>query len=162
MAESSGCAIESPTVELVGAAELDCRQTSIRLYLFQLLRCRKAPILEPTHLKPGASQRRWRSRPSREAGRPKQPTGHPMFSRTGLQDFLSGAQSLMRKEPRLAAWLFSCVPSMNIGLEVEVLWEVGRNDPSERQGGNRERLAESSSERDLRGDEQESDSRRCR
>jgi hypothetical protein len=36
------------------------------------------------------------------------------------------------------------VPSMNIGQEVEVLWEVGRNDPSEPQGGDRERPAESS------------------
>jgi hypothetical protein len=34
---------------------------------------------------------------------------------------------------------------MNIDLEVKVLWEVGRNDPSELQGENRERLAESSS-----------------
>jgi hypothetical protein len=33
---------------------------------------------------------------------------------------------------------------MNIDLEVEVLWGVGRNDPSEPQGGNRERLAERS------------------
>jgi hypothetical protein len=37
------------------------------------------------------------------------------------------------------------VPSMNIDLEVKVLWEVGRNDPSELQGGNRERLVGRSS-----------------
>ena len=30
------------------------------------------------------------------------------------------------------------VPSMNIDLEVEVLWGVGRNDPSEPQGTDRE------------------------
>ncbi len=36
------------------------------------------------------------------------------------------------------------MPSMNIDLEVEVLWGVGRNDPSEPQGGNRERHAEGS------------------
>jgi len=39
---------------------------------------------------------------------------------------------------------FYCVPSMAIDWEVQVLWEVGRNDPSEPQGENRERLAESS------------------
>ena len=32
----------------------------------------------------------------------------------------------------------SCVPSMNIDQEVEVLWGVGRNDPSEPQGEDRE------------------------
>jgi hypothetical protein len=37
-----------------------------------------------------------------------------------------------------------CVPSMTIDLEVKVLWEVGRNDPSEPQGDNRERVAERS------------------
>jgi hypothetical protein len=42
------------------------------------------------------------------------------------------------------------VPSMNIDLEVEVLWEVGRNDASEPQGADREGSAESSGERDLR------------
>jgi hypothetical protein len=42
---------------------------------------------------------------------------------------------------------------MNIDLEVEVLWGVGRNDPSEPQGADREWSAESSGERDLRGDE---------
>jgi hypothetical protein len=36
------------------------------------------------------------------------------------------------------------VPSMTIDLEVEVLWGVGRNDPSEPQGENRERLVERS------------------
>ena len=48
---------------------------------------------------------------------------------------------------------------MNIDLEVEVLWEVGRNDPSEPQGADREESAERSGERDLRGDVQESDRR---
>ena len=33
---------------------------------------------------------------------------------------------------------FHCVPSMTIDLEVEVLWGVGRNDPSEPQGEDRE------------------------
>jgi hypothetical protein len=33
---------------------------------------------------------------------------------------------------------------MNIDLEVEVLWEVGRNDPSEPQGADREGSAERS------------------
>jgi len=49
---------------------------------------------------------------------------------------------------------------MNIDLEVEVLWEVGRNDPSEPQGDVREEVAERSGERDLWGDVQESDRRR--
>jgi len=48
---------------------------------------------------------------------------------------------------------------MNIDLEVEVLWGVGRNDPSEPQGTDREGSAESSGERDLRGDEQKPDRR---
>ena len=48
---------------------------------------------------------------------------------------------------------------MNIDLEVEVLWGVGRNDPSEPQGADREGSAESSGERDLRGDEQQPDMR---
>ena len=52
------------------------------------------------------------------------------------------------------------MPSMNIDLEVKVLWGVGRNDPSEPQGDDRERLAESSGERDLRGDVQKPDRRR--
>jgi hypothetical protein len=51
---------------------------------------------------------------------------------------------------------------MNIDLEVEVLWGVGRNDPSEPQGDNRERVAERSGERDLRDDEQKPDRRRGR
>ena len=51
------------------------------------------------------------------------------------------------------------MPSMIIDLEVEVLWEVGRNDPSEPQGADREGSAESSGERDLWGDEQKPDSR---
>ena len=51
------------------------------------------------------------------------------------------------------------VPSMNIDLEVEVLWGVGRNDPSEPQGADREGSAESSGKRDLRGDEQQPDMR---
>jgi hypothetical protein len=55
---------------------------------------------------------------------------------------------------------FACVPSMNIDLEVKVLWRVGRNNPSEPQGEDRERIAESSGERDLRGDEQKPDRRR--
>ena len=46
---------------------------------------------------------------------------------------------------------------MVIDLEVKVLWGVGRNDPSELQGDNRESVAESSGERDLRGDEQKPD-----
>jgi len=49
---------------------------------------------------------------------------------------------------------------MNIDLEVEVLWGVGRNNPSEPQGDDREGIAESSGERDLWGDVQESDRRR--
>jgi len=55
---------------------------------------------------------------------------------------------------------FDCVPSMSTDLEVKVLWEVGRNDPSEPQGEDREKLAERSGERDLWGDEQKPDSRR--
>ena len=43
--------------------------------------------------------------------------------------------------------LFFGVPSMNDGLEVEVLRGVGRSDPSEPQGVNRERRAERSGER---------------
>jgi len=35
---------------------------------------------------------------------------------------------------------------MNIDQEVEVLWGVGRNDPSEPPGEDRERVAESSGE----------------
>lgn len=54
---------------------------------------------------------------------------------------------------------FSGVPSMNIDLEVEVLWGVGRNDPSEPQGADREGSAEGSGERDLWGDVQEPDMR---
>jgi hypothetical protein len=49
---------------------------------------------------------------------------------------------------------------MNIDLEVEVLWGVGRNDPSEPQGADREGSAESSGERGLWGDEQKPDRRR--
>ena len=52
------------------------------------------------------------------------------------------------------------MPSMIIDLEVKVLWEVGRNDPSEPQGDDREGIAESSGERDLRGDVQKPDERR--
>ena len=37
-----------------------------------------------------------------------------------------------------------CVPSMNTDLEVQVLWGVGRNDPSEPQGDDREVSAERS------------------
>ena len=48
---------------------------------------------------------------------------------------------------------------MIVDLEVKVLWEVGRNDPSEPQGADREGSAESSGERDLWGDEQQPDSR---
>jgi hypothetical protein len=33
---------------------------------------------------------------------------------------------------------------MTIDLEMEVLWGVGRNDPSEQQGEDRERIAERS------------------
>jgi hypothetical protein len=40
--------------------------------------------------------------------------------------------------------VFFGVPSMNTDLEVEVLWGVGRNDPSEPQGGHREGIAERS------------------
>ncbi len=60
---------------------------------------------------------------------------------------------------RLQSW-FPCVPSMTIDLEVKVLWGVGRNDPSEPQGADREGSAESSGERDLRGDVQKPDRRR--
>jgi hypothetical protein len=51
---------------------------------------------------------------------------------------------------------------MGTDLEVKVLWEVDRNDRSEAQGDERERVAERSVERDLRGDEQKSDMRRGR
>jgi hypothetical protein len=43
---------------------------------------------------------------------------------------------------------------------VEVLWEVGRSDPHERQGGDREVDAEGSGVVHLRADEQEPDTRR--
>ena len=46
---------------------------------------------------------------------------------------------------------------MNIDLMEEVLCGVGRNNPSEPQGADRERSAESSGERDLGDDEQKSD-----
>src|SRR5688500_4684339 len=49
---------------------------------------------------------------------------------------------------------------MTLDLEVQVLWGVDRSDPSQPQGEKRERLAESSGARDLRGDEQKSDMRR--
>ena len=62
--------------------------------------------------------------------------------------------------PRETGALIFGVPSMNIDLEVKVLWEVGRNDPSEPQGDDREGIAESSGEQDLCGDVQESDARR--
>ena len=45
--------------------------------------------------------------------------------------------------PRLRGRL-SCVPSMNIDLEVKALWGVGRKDPSEPQGDDRERVTERS------------------
>jgi len=51
------------------------------------------------------------------------------------------------------------VPSVIIDLEVKVLRGVGRNDPSELQGDNRESVAERRGERDLRGDEQKPDKR---
>ena len=54
---------------------------------------------------------------------------------------------------------FARVPSMNIDLEVKVLWEVGRNDPSEPQGADREGSDESSGERDLWSDAQKPDVR---
>lgn len=60
------------------------------------------------------------------------------------------------------ASIIKCVPSMIIDSEVEVLWEVGCNDPSEPQGEDRERIAERSGERDLWGDEQKPDMRRGR
>ena len=71
-----------------------------------------------------------------------------------------GVQGAGDKDWASLRWPFS-VPSMNIDLEVQVLWGVGRDDPSEPQGANRERCAERSGERDLRGDVQESDVRRC-
>lgn len=49
---------------------------------------------------------------------------------------------------------------MNIDLEVEVLWGVGRNAPSEPQGADREGSAERSGEQDLWGDVQKPDNRR--
>src|SRR5687768_3612734 len=55
---------------------------------------------------------------------------------------------------------YSGVPSMTLDLEVKVLWGVDRSDPSQPQGEKRERLAESSGARDLRGDEQKPDTRR--
>jgi hypothetical protein len=51
---------------------------------------------------------------------------------------------------------------MTLDLEVKVLWRVGRNDPSELQGDDRERVAEGSGERDLWGDGQQPDRRRSR
>ncbi len=51
---------------------------------------------------------------------------------------------------------------MGTGLEVKVLWGVDRNDPSKPQGDKRERVAERSGERDLRGDEKKSDIRHGR
>ena len=51
---------------------------------------------------------------------------------------------------------------MGTGLEVEVLWGVDRDDLSKPQGDERERVAERSGERDLRGDEQKPDMRRGR
>jgi hypothetical protein len=55
---------------------------------------------------------------------------------------------------------FVSVPSMTLDLEVKVLWEVDRNDPSQPQGDDREGVAESSGARDLRGDVQKPDRRR--
>ena len=55
-----------------------------------------------------------------------------------------------------------CVPSMITDSEVKVLWGVGRDDPSEPQGEDREKVAESSGKRDLRGDGQKPDTRRDR
>jgi hypothetical protein len=66
----------------------------------------------------------------------------------------------MIKTPAIAGVFCSCVPSMIIGLEVRVLSEVDRDDRSEPQGGDREGATESSGERDLRDDVQESDVRR--
>ena len=54
------------------------------------------------------------------------------------------------------------VPSMTIDQQVQVLWEGDRTNPSEPQGAVREDRAESSGERDLWGDVQESDARRSR
>jgi hypothetical protein len=51
---------------------------------------------------------------------------------------------------------------MTIDLEVKVLSEADRSDRSDPQGDDRERVAESSGEQDLRGDEQKSDKRRGR
>jgi len=50
------------------------------------------------------------------------------------------------KEKRRLDWRapFLCVPSMGTDLEVKVLWEVDRNDPSEPQSDERERVAERS------------------
>ena len=48
------------------------------------------------------------------------------------------------KQNASAASFQRCVPSMIIDLEVKVLWEVGRDDPSEPQGEDRERIAERS------------------
>jgi hypothetical protein len=78
----------------------------------------------------------------------------------GEQHWPSSSQMVKRRLPQGRRRFICGMPSMNIDLEVEVLWGVGRNDPSEPQGGNRERLAERSGVADLRGDEQKSDMRR--
>ena len=68
------------------------------------------------------------------------------------------------KENGAANWPLRslCVPSMTIDLEVRVLSEADRSDRSEPQGDDRERVAESSGEQDLRGDVQKPDMRRGR
>ncbi len=64
--------------------------------------------------------------------------------------------------PEAIRGLFVGVPSMTCDLEVQVLWELDRGDPSEPQGDDREGLAESSGERDPQGDVQQPDQRRGR
>ena len=70
------------------------------------------------------------------------------------------SSGIIRRRVPCGPAVFVRVPSMNTDLEVQVLRELGREDPSEPPGADREGSAESSGERDLRGDEQQPDLRR--
>ena len=63
-----------------------------------------------------------------------------------MSEVLANTQVELRAVQKNAseASLLSRVPSMIIDSEVKVLWEVGRNDPSEPHGEDRERIAERS------------------
>ena len=104
------------------------------------------------------------------------PNSYPMGTLAGVTKVLGGLEDARSPSVGLTTRLTcervqqnaseasfrKCVPSMIIDSEVKVLWEVGRNDPSEPQGADREGSAESSGERDLWGDEQQPDMRRGR